>query len=65
MAWKEAFPFSKKSSAVVHQASDDSSHDDAHRRGFPEPKVGELGGDEAVQGGLGRHLGLFSTTFLM
>jgi hypothetical protein len=28
-------------------------------------EAGELKFDESTQGGLGRHLGLFSTTFLM
>lgn len=30
-----------------------------------QPKVGELPPGEAEAGGMGRHLGLFSTTFLM
>lgn len=29
------------------------------------PQVGELRPDEVAAGGLGRHLGIFSTTFLM
>jgi hypothetical protein len=31
----------------------------------PAPGVGELNFDEYTQGGLGRHLGVFSTIFLM
>ena len=44
-------------------AADDGSRD---RQGsVTEPQVGELKPGEAEAGGLGRHLGLFSTTFLM
>lgn len=40
-------------------------HEDDRRGSVTEPKVGELEPGEAEAGGLGRHLGLFSTTFLM
>jgi hypothetical protein len=40
-------------------------YEDDHRGSVSEPKVGELVPGEAEAGGLGRHLGLFSTTFLM
>lgn len=54
---KNAFTSEKS----VHQ--DDSDVD--HRGSLNEPAVGELRPGEAESGGLGRHLGLFSTTFLM
>ncbi|TVY75961.1 High-affinity methionine permease [Lachnellula suecica] len=40
-------------------------HDVDHRSSAFEPAVGELRPGEAEAGGLGRHLGLFSTTFLI
>jgi hypothetical protein len=43
-----------------HQPSQDKATDRA-----PEPVVGELNFDESTRGGLGRHLGIFSTIFLM
>lgn len=49
--------------APVVSNNDDSDIDG--RRDASEPKVGELRPGEAEAGGLGRHLGLFSTTFLM
>jgi amino acid permease len=45
------------------QSDDDS--DDYRRGSVSEPRVGELRPGEAEAGGLGRHLGLFSTTFLI
>lgn len=43
-----------------------SSNEYDDRRGSTtEPQVGELRPGEAEAGGLGRHLGLFSTTLLM
>ena len=41
----------------------DSQHD--HRGSVTEPQVGELAPGEAEAGGLGRHLGVWSTMFLM
>ena len=49
--------------APVASNNDDSDIDG--QRDASEPKVGELRPGEAEAGGLGRHLGLFSTTFLM
>lgn len=49
------------------QYSDDAATEfqDDRRGSVCEPKVGELHPGEAEEGGLGRHLGLWSTTFLM
>ena len=40
-------------------------YDDDRRGSVTEPRVGELQPGEAEAGGLGRHLGLWSTIFLM
>lgn len=42
-----------------------TSNDEIKKGSATEPQVGELRPGEAEAGGLGRHLGLFSTTFLM
>lgn len=55
--------FQETEVAPVASNNDDSDFDG--QGGASEPKVGELRPGEAEAGGLGRHLGLFSTTFLM
>jgi amino acid transporter len=56
----------EKGAQVQQQLPSDDDEFDNHRRGSTtQPKVGELRPGEAETGGLGRHLGLFSTTFLI
>lgn len=56
-------PFISVKTASPTTQSDEEFGDS---RGSPaEPKVGELSPGEAEDGGLGRHLGVFSTTALM
>ena len=61
-----AFATDKAYAADTPAESDDGPYYEDHRRGsITEPQVGELAPGEAEAGGLGRHLGLWSTIFLM
>ena len=56
----------KPNTNTVIAASNYAPYHPEDRRGsLTEPCVGELVPGEAEEGGLGRHLGVWSTTFLM
>ena len=70
--WRKAFASrngseetEEKGVQVQQQQQYDAESEEFRRGSITEPKVGELRPGEAETGGLGRHLGLFSTTFLI
>ena len=61
----EATPLAEDDINSYEKSPDNSEVDDSALRAVHEVHPGELSFEEDVAGGLGRHLGLFSTTFLM
>lgn len=57
--------YDKTHANTTAEPDDVPAYEDDRRGSVTEPKVGELKPGEAEAGGLGRHLGLWSTIFLM